>query len=55
MAPNVPDAEFCCECSARVAPLECAACHTANDADATFCKKCGGELVEEPSEPGKKS
>ena len=54
-APNVPDAEFCCECSARVAPLECAACHTVNDADATFCKKCGGALVEEPSEPGKKS
>ncbi len=55
MAPNVPDAEFCCECSARVAPLECAACHTVNDADATFCKKCGGALVDEPSEPGKKS
>jgi len=51
----VPEAEFCCECSARVVPLECAACHTVNDADATFCKKCGAAIVEEPSDPGKKS
>jgi hypothetical protein len=27
----------------------CAACGTRNDADATFCKKCGGKLVAESS------
>ena len=44
MAPNVPDAEYCVECRARVAPLACRACETVNDADATFCKKCGAAL-----------
>ncbi|MCB9626059.1 MAG: zinc ribbon domain-containing protein [Sandaracinaceae bacterium] len=44
MAPNVPEAEFCVECQARVAPLPCGACETVNDADATFCKKCGAAL-----------
>jgi rRNA maturation endonuclease Nob1 len=45
MAPNVPEAEFCVECRARVAPLRCAGCDTVNDADATFCKKCGASLA----------
>lgn len=37
------------------AASSCPTCHTVNDADAVFCKKCGGALGEAPSESGKKS
>jgi hypothetical protein len=30
--------------SGRAAGRTCAACSTANDADARFCKSCGGQL-----------
>ena len=46
MAPNAPESLHCCECHARVAPVPCASCETVNDADATFCKKCGAALEE---------
>ena len=33
----------------RSKPDKCAKCGTRNDADAEFCKKCGGKLVKEAS------
>ncbi len=43
------------EAAPRAATQECAACHTVNDDDATFCKKCGRSLTTEPEGPEEKS
>jgi len=42
---NRPDAEWCKECGARVAPLSCAACGSTNEQDAKFCIKCAAALT----------
>ena len=42
---NRPDAEWCKECGARVAPLSCAACGSSNEHDAKFCIKCAAALT----------